>query len=526
LVAPLEVRPFPVHEKEPQFCAEEGWLESCVVAMRRWIEAEEERPDRVRPTAFIRCSRGGKTRALKELNKELLAKLDSTAVVYISFNDFAALHEWELRDPVGAICRRIAFAALKQRDDTAAGFDRFRETRVTESDIGEWLGKTPCVLLIDELNVLELDATGGRLVAKFLKGLFLFTRGRYFAFSSHVVPTARGLADFLDSISERGVDILELPLIPSLAEAREKLDWPALTVTQALFRARVPALIWYTRGANPPPFDKRRAAIAEVLHSWTDTNVKQLLLSFFNGLSSFAPQPLLQLMNALPVDAKIAWVPFHMVHVLESIAGNLSVSEPVRNAVCTIQETFLDFERGKTSGCDSWEALFVIALMIRLVAGSFHDSLLPLDADLPACTVSFNLLWREQEDMVTLPDIMALAQLMKGLTKPWAYPHAAVYYPPHARFETYDVILVVHKSEDVRVVYGYQLKEGRVIPAQEADEICDISFVVRGFAAAKETLRRGWRVASDENIDGLLGVTGSMLAPKKWREMRSGGGNA
>lgn len=522
LVSPLEVLPFEVDKDDPPFCAEEGWLDARVVELTRWLNAVEGNSNRVPPAAFIRCSRGGKTRTLLELNKMLRAKYPQVAVVYISFNNFSSLASWEHRDPLGALCRRIAFAALKQRDATRAGFKVFRPTSVRESDIISWLGATPCMLLIDELNV-GLDGVEASDVAplvQFLKDNFLFTQGRYFAFSSHVVPGGRGLADFMDSVSERGIVIHQLPLIPSMEDARRKFQWPDLTVRQALFRGRVPALISYTRGSVPPSFDKRNAAIEEVSHGWNDGNVKELLSSFLSGEASRVPEPLLQLMSVAPIggQGKLVWIPYHMVHVLENIASSEVVDVALRAVVTVLKDMFGGFETGKTSGGDSWEALFAIALVFRLVTRSFH-SLLKLDEALipnATCGLSYNRFW-EQRGQLAFPDILTLDQLIGGLVDPMAYPHVAVYYPPHARFEAYDLIVVLHQAQGRRIVYGYQLKEGRAIPKNMSSEACQHSYVIRGDASQQETLLRGWHVASDDEIESFLGVTGSCLAPKRWR---------
>jgi hypothetical protein len=438
-VSPLEVLPFDVDKDDPPFCAEEGWLEARVVEMRMWLNAVEGNSNRVQPTAFIRCSRGGKTRVLLELNNMLRAKYPQVAVVYVSFNNFSSLELWEHPDPLGALCRRIAFSALKQRDATLAGFDKFRNTDVSENDISSWLGTTPCMLLIDELNVGLDGAEAPRvaILAQFLKKHFLITQGRYFAFSSHVIPGGQGLTDFMDYNSERGVVIQQLPLIPSMADARTKFQWPDLTVRQALFRARVPALISYTRGSVPRPFDKRKAAIDEVSHDWNDVNVKELLGTFLSGEGSRVPQPLLQLMTVAPVkgQGKIVWIPFHMEHVLQSIAGAATVDGALRAVATALNELFDGFETGKTSGGDSWEALFAIALVIRLVTKSFH-CLLELDDVMTPNAVhslSYNRFW-EQQGHLAFPDITTLSELIEGLVEPVAYPHVAVYYPPHARF--------------------------------------------------------------------------------------------
>ena len=460
---------------------------------------------------------------LLELNKTMRALNPDVAVVYISFNNFSSLEAWELRDPVAALCRRIAFSALRERVATPGGFDAFRNTAVMEDDIIRWLGDTACVLLIDELNVLELDEDGAPLVTAFLKKLFLFQRGRYFAFSSHVVPSGKGLADFMDSISERGIFIRQLPLIPSMSDARSKFRWPDLTVRQALFRGRVPALISYTRGSLPPPFDKRKAAIEVVAHDWRDANVKELLSSFLFGDPARVPKPLLQLMSVSPVEGqgKITWIPYHMMHVLESILSSSDGSRSVRQVVSVVQAMLHGFETGKTSGGDSWEALFAISLIVRLVTG-YYDDLLPIHTFLPSTSeydVTYNTLWEQTQSGASFPSITTIEQLIEGLTLPPSYPHVAVFYPPHARFEAYDLLVVAYQQADVRQVYGYQLKEGRVIPKKEVNSLCQHSYVIRGFAAEREKLLRGWKVASDEDIDQFLGVSGTSLAPKQWRSL-------
>jgi hypothetical protein len=522
LVSPVEVLPFGIHKDQPPFCAEEGWLESCVEKLAAGLAQEENDISRVCPGAFIRCSRGGKTRVLRELNRLFKARFPHVAVVYISFNDFSSLQPWEMHDPLGALCRRIAFSALKDRDETWSGFGKFRLTDVRESDIRSWLGATPCLLLIDELNVVELDRVAAMVVTSFLKECFLFTGGRYFAFSSHVVPAGRGLTDFMDSVSERGIVIHQLPLIPSMKDARRMFQWPDLTVRQALFRARVPALISYTRGTVPRSFDKRQAAIDELFRHWNDTNVKELLGSFLDGQAVSVPQPLLQLMTVAAVQGqgKIVWIPFHMTHVLQSISGSAHVDRTLRAIVTTMNEMFVGFETGKISGGDSWEAMFAIALVIRLVTRSFHR-LLGLDELLISNALyglSYNCLW-EAHGNLAFPDITTLGQLIEGLVDPPEYPHVAVYYPPHARFETYDLIVVWHQAQNRRIVHGYQLKEGREIPRKMSSDICKYSCVIRGFAAQEETLLRGWHVASDDEIESFLGITGSSLAPKQWRAL-------
>jgi hypothetical protein len=76
---------------------------------------KDEGAERVPPMALVRCSRGGKTRSLRELACLLKTKLPDVAVIFISLNDFSTLETWENNDQIGALCRRIAYMSLKDR---------------------------------------------------------------------------------------------------------------------------------------------------------------------------------------------------------------------------------------------------------------------------------------------------------------------------------------------------------------------------------------------------------------------------
>ena len=138
----------------------------------------------------------------------------------------------------------------------------------------------------------------------------------------------------------------------------------------------------------------------------------------------------------------------------------------IREVVQILRDLFHGFETGKVSGGDSWEALFVISAIARVATNHFC-SLLPLDTVVFAnCRVSYNCFWEQTHDGASFLNITTIEQLIEGLTRPPSYPHVAVFYPPHARFETYDLVVVAYQQADVRQVYGYQLKEGRVIPEE------------------------------------------------------------
>ena len=133
------------------------------------------------------------------------------------------------------------------------------------------------------------------------------------------------------------------------------------------------------------------------------------------------------------------------------------------------------------------------------------------------------MLWEQKQNGMEFTHITRMEQMIEGLIPPPSYPHVAVFYPPHSRFENYDLLVVAYLRADARKIYGYQLKEGRTIPQNDASSPCQQSFVIRGYSSQQETLLGGWKVASDEDVDQFIGVTGACLAPKQWRSLEAEG---
>jgi hypothetical protein len=251
--------------------------------------------------------------------------------------------------------------------------------------------------------------------------------------------------------------------------------------------------------------------------------VKELLSSFLSGQSAAVPEPLLQLMSASAVEGqlKIIWIPYHMIHVLKSIMDVATLSPIIREVVQIIYDIFHGFETGNVSAGDSWEALFVITAIVRIATNHFC-SLLPLDPVAFAnCRISYNSLWKQKQAGADFQQITTIQQLIEGLALPPSYPHVAFFYLPDAHFETYDLLVVAYLRADLREIYGYQLKEGRLIPKKESSDLCQNSYVIKGFLPEREELLPGWKVASDEDIDQFLGVTGACIAPKQWRSLNT-----
>ena len=221
LCAPTDVAPpdVSVRADQPPFVGPEGWrAETVRLIEEHFPEADDDLGAYRKPPMFVgRCSRGGKSRALAEVCAMFKQRHPDCAVILISLNDTTTLQAWEHDDPVGAICRRIAFSAYKHRSTTT--FRTFFEKySVSEQLILKWLGAAGCMVGIDELNNLDAfqDSTGSSSVSVFIKENFLATAGRYTVFSSHVAPTGRQLTAYMESSrnSKRDVIVRELPTVP------------------------------------------------------------------------------------------------------------------------------------------------------------------------------------------------------------------------------------------------------------------------------------------------------------------------
>jgi hypothetical protein len=93
-------------------------------------------------------------------------------------------------------------------------------------------------------------------------------------------------------------------------------------------------------------------------------------------------------------------------------------------------------------------------------------------------------------------------------------PVISVYYPPHAQFTKYDILLAYWDETGKRaMLVGYQLKEGADCGRTCVDlEHFEKSFLIRGKAAKKTNTVKQWVVPSDT-------MSASDWSPKRWREL-------
>ena len=460
--------------------------------------------------------------------------------MYVSFNNYSCVKDWENDDPIGALCRRIAFAVCvdptgKSEEDLEVLYkDKFAHLEISMKVILEWLGNTPSILLIDELNVLK-TAAGHEGFAQFIKENFLKSSNRMLVFSSHVVGVGEKMTACMDPGTDRGVTICELPLISSVQSINDVLDIQ-INPRKALYCGSIPSMI-YLYSQTMLPSNKRNEAIGSCLNDAenpiNDTMILRMLEGFITGEINSVPKILLQFMNSVEsIDdrfgtiSKMRWIPYHMLPILEKfirdsrtkISPNLKLM--LNNTLMKYFDSFFFYPK-EYSG-DAWESLFMIVLLIRCSTGMFDKTLMPYFEHYDTQpTLSLNKLFNEG---FSLGECKTVPDLLKGIRQPDHFPHIAIYHPEYSQFKAVDVIVIVYKSATYRREYYYQLKESDNIPATpENMNTYSPFYVVRGKAAQKDTYQlRGWTVVSESDIEAFFGESGKHWTPNEWRKLIAG----
>jgi hypothetical protein len=446
------------------------------------------------------------------------------SVILVSFNDNSPLAEWEKSNPTAALCRRIVFEA---RCDRTATFDNFVNLNVTENNILEWLNETNCILLIDELNVLLSDSSANNSsnFSLFVKNTFLKKSNRYFAFSSHIVGTTDHLMQYMDSVSNRNVLLVELPLVNNVYDAATIFKWDDLSAKDIICYGFIPSLIYEAylnktiRGDDFLPFGKRGHAINLCLTKGLVTNdsVVALLSSFITGAQTSILHPLHELMSTAQ-KKMLRWIPFHMTEVLRIFAKVLTNAQ-LKMIVESIVSLFDKFFAQPNSSDKAWEDLFLIVLLIRLATTQWDPIFLPLNISGYSISLNTNIT-HAGKPYGKIDDVYFQVKCMET---PKQFPHVSVYYPNNAGFNMYDVVLAVYHSKDDRDLYGYQLKEGKKIPKKYLlSNHFKLSVLVRGQPAKKITkkIQQGiWLIPNEEQNKSFLGESGQHWTPSVWRKL-------
>jgi hypothetical protein len=139
------------------------------------------------------------------------------------------------------------------------------------------------------------------------------------------------------------------------------------------------------------------------------------------------------------------------------------------------------------------------------------------------CKVFYDDYWTAPNGSDGLYNTTKVEDPMAGIVPPSSFPAIGFYHPPHAQFETYDFFIIAWSSAESKTVLGYQLKEGKRVPdIKKSPKLCDQSFRIRGNSDGVVQDPKGWAIASDDQLDQFLGVSGAALCPKAARMLKDG----
>lgn len=527
--APPEVPKPQLNEDLTPFIGQ-SWLEQSLASLLQQKDRDDA-DERPLPLALVRCSRGGKTRAIKELMH--MIPPEQAATVYVSFNNETSISvQTYFKDSVQELCDRIGFAARKG-DLRKMNWRDFRDIyHVDPESIEEWLGKEgDCILFIDELNLLSSISVE---VTQILKESFLIKKGRQFCFSSHFATTSLALRHFLPDPSNREMILRKLPLISSLSEARNKLVYPKLSARETLYFGLIPGLL-VERAQNQTITNRRAYAVASFiaqlnLKGETEARkvVSDLFNSFITGFVSAVPEILQELMTAEQQVNKVVlrWIPCHMEFLLSEMWLRCDFLGDNKACLKRIYEHLGTYLGSKEQSGDAFEALFIVIAIFRCLSGTFESKILPLGEDLKDLVVkcdapftgsNYNETQDPMEFVKSIPPTLPEEDQDKD--------QVSIYYPGHARFNAYDVIIAFWKRGGAKKkLFGYQMKEGQSTGKPFAyDEAFDTSYLIRGKATSKETSIRLFTACNDEQVENFFGLSGSQWTPRAWKALQESG---
>jgi len=430
-----------------------------------------------------RCSRGGKTRALQELQRELTQ--DGIPVIFVTFNDYSTLSRSgdEQSDPLSALLIRIAFLATYGPDRER--FSSFREQHVvSEQSIRDWLGKANCVLIIDEMDQARVLQENGNKAAsaffEFLKDTFLFPANCAVLFSTHVLDTTYSWTHYLGG--GRGVLLEQLPLIVDVEKASKLVA--GMTVQEVLYYNKIPALIYMVSDdleeqlRESPPNQEFVQSLLEIFITG-NRHVDPDFQPFFDTTSRRSSG-----------DPGVIWIMCHMHCILNILAKLFSRRNPdLSDQLSCLHDLVGEFHTSKTG--DGFEKLFAFTLLLRTFCGL---SCAPFFDDVRPRSFNYNKFCKTS----SFDKCLTYSELKATITAPpkgTKFPHLAYYAPPQP-FEKYDAFALLYTTKTTKRVLGFQLREGRATPppaAADADAEVPASFLVRGNALgtsdAQETSR-------------------------------------
>eukprot|EP00980_Cylindrotheca_fusiformis_P003372 scaffold749_cov97-Cylindrotheca_fusiformis.AAC.2 len=240
------------------------------------------------------------------------------------------------------------------------------------------------------------------------------------------------------------------------------------------------------------------------------------------GEYALVPEVFRELMDVDVVEKKpiALWIPYHMAEVLLTLSRHTALPIAVRRCLGTIHKQFQSFRNQKIQSGDGWEALFIVTLLTRCLTKSFCK-LVPLygfdDGE-----VSWNEPFNTKVDF----GCESVEEFVSGIPFSRSTKSISIYFPTHAQFQVYDIILACWDDNLERQLYGYQLKEGSTVPNKgfAMEDLFIRSYLIRGKATTKDNSIRRWAISpSDDALDDFFGAFAKYWSPKYWATLRNSG---
>ena len=547
LQSPIDI--IPPKATEPKFVGSD-WLSNVEVEVIaclqrsddiKWTDKNHHSIDRIPPMALVRCSRGGKTRALYEIANRMRGYNSvihsEVACLYVSFNDNTSLRHWEQECPLQALLRRIAFHALPPEAtaiSTGTRFSNFSQDRPIweEKLFLKWLGDTPCLLLLDDLNnwekLTETNSAEASKFGDFIKSNFISRENRYFVFSSHTLATLPFFGNFIDpSIgSSRAITLEELPLVPTLEVAsylRKELD----STREAVYYGLVPGMIHEAGIKGENIGGKRYLAVRNFISKIKSPEEFQcaffgILLSLLDGDWSNIPEELHILLDSTPskegVTHKIRWVPYHLQYVLAEMGSSIHDKINLAQRLSDLCNLIKD---AKEESGEGWEGLFVLVLIVRCLNNAYDGTFVPAEWFDSSPKIFFNGPYDGLKNNLPIGKCKTWDELRKGMVH-GKTPQLSIWHPTHNRFEVYDALVVYSNGEKPLCIYGYQFKQGKAARRHRVHSDVTSSIFVQGNPPAKtiDQDAQGWTIPNNCDIDRFFGESGKHWTPESWKNFK------
>lgn len=488
------------------------------------ITKEEDKKGtyRKRPLVISRFARGGKSTSLCAIF-DLLAKSQTAYPLAINFNGSSNFSMLPGESQANAIFRLIV-AQLQGTDSQIA-------QRCEPKTLDNFIGETPCVLLIDELNIVgnPLDVEASNL----LKSLFLRKKNRMLAFTTHVPMTADyDVKNFMANLSNGGNFAISQPYSTDLAQLQMMHDTcSGLTAIEAAFYGYCPALIFSGKAHSIIASEKFRSSSpyrVDKVHSFDV--VCDLIAELRTGDPRWGVQEIgnnkcaehrryyafCSVSTDQSGSLRIRWPLCYLLEIFRTLPNLTKPGYSISSeAVANILDNLSSSGQQTNTGLD-WELVVQAALMLQFADTVLNNAPLPLELGAPQ---HWPLHARHIKFPPRVHTLMEAKLFISELLQKTTGPTLFLITPAAGDLNVLDGFAVYTPGTDNMrgrpknhagwrpgiVVHGFQCNAGREIPTKAAPPMTHKSFLVRGKPAMEHSLMRNWECLSRKQTMKLLG---------------------